>query len=176
MGGIDRGGRDDAREVIARFSWLFFTLCALVWFFLLWWVIQSWQELFIYPHPETRFHRQAGFNLVLLIPFLAWSAIAGAELLYFFALNKGDALWLEEDRLVYADRKKLDTPIGNVGSVVLGYHGARLFFPKLNPVLVFRLRNGNTASVRVNPLAGNKEDIIAALEAKLGLTVEIVES
>jgi hypothetical protein len=170
MSGADLGNSDGGRDVIARFSGPFFVGGVLATGLCTWILGLVWQEVFVTPHPGTQRHDRALFDLVYFA-MAAWLAIAGARLCYFAIANRGVALWEEAGRLVYADKKKLDVPIGDIKTVAICYY-SRYAFSRFDPMLCFRFKDGGSALLRMNPLAGSRSVIIEALEARLGLTIE----
>lgn len=159
------------RILIARFSRGAFAWSSLVWLLFFSVYLFCCHELFLGPHPETRRAVGDAFFFILGSPILAWCVVAGARLLRIAAINRWEALWLESGRLIYADKKRLDVEVSDILAVTLFYNSGQLLFRKMNPELWFDLKSGKTAVLRLKPLAGPPGDIIASLEARLGLTI-----
>jgi hypothetical protein len=88
------------------------------------------------------------------------------------ALSAGrDALWIESGRLVYADRKLLDAPLADIGSVAFveeRIYGTKSIIPQYAPWIVVQFKNGKRA--KLPPcFVEKKYDVVAVLEAKLRL-------
>lgn len=88
------------------------------------------------------------------------------------ALSAGaDALWIENGRLIYADRKLLDAPLTDIASVAFveeRIYGTRSIIPQYAPWIVIQFRSGKKA--KLPPcFVEKKHDVVAVLRQKLGL-------
>jgi hypothetical protein len=95
-----------------------------------------------------------------------------ARLLLGSALAGGAALWIENGRLVYADRKMLDVPLTDVVSVdmVSQFMRARFGIPAYMESIFIRLANGKEARVWAE-FVENEGLVVTALQERLGLKV-----
>jgi len=106
--------------------------------------------------------------LLLSLPFLPGII----RLLIGSALAGGAALWIENGRLVYADRRTLDVPLTDVVSVgmVSEFMRGRFGIPAYMESIFIRLANGREAKVWAE-FVENEGEVVTALQERLGLKV-----
>jgi hypothetical protein len=88
------------------------------------------------------------------------------------ALSAGaDALWIENGRIIYADRKLLDAPLADIASVAFveeRIYGTKSIIPQYAPWIVIQFKNGKRT--KLPPcFVEKKNDIVAVLKRKLSL-------
>jgi len=83
--------------------------------------------------------------------------------------TNAQALWIEDDRLVYADKTLLDVPLADIASVAFieeRIYGTRAIIPQYAPWIAIQLKAGK--KVKLPPcFVEKKDDIIAVLRQKL---------
>jgi hypothetical protein len=164
---------DKSREVIAHFSASYLTFMALIFFVFIGLDALMARDKVFGPvdDPIERGLYAWGFVLVtiaLMILFVGFFRTVRAAV-----TNKSVALWLEDGRLVYANKKLLDVRARDVLSVDVKREIVRgttaLRAPRAT-WMVFRLRDGTEAKIPVSVLVENRDDIVANLRERLGVS------
>jgi hypothetical protein len=154
------------REVIAHYSARRLALVALVWIgfiAILLYMLQMGYE------PAHDFVPLPLFGALLLLPLLPF--LPGTiRLLLGSALAGGAALWIENGRLVYADRKTLDVPLTDIVSVdtVSQFMRGRFGIAAYMESIFIRLKDGKEAKVWAE-FVENEGEVVVALQERLGL-------
>jgi len=178
MGNVSKS--DGPREVIAHFSrpylmlgWFGWLGITAVGFYFLWREIASGpvagsQDWLGYSPDEMGYILRIVTLVTLcagMLSFLPrmWRQARGA------LSTNAQALWIEDDRLVYADKTLLDVPLADIASVAFieeRIYGTRAIIPQYAPWIAIQLKAGK--KVKLPPcFVEKKDDIIAVLRQKL---------
>ncbi|HKQ11069.1 MAG TPA: hypothetical protein VJS85_07760 [Rhizomicrobium sp.] len=90
--------------------------------------------------------------------------------------NHGEAIWLEDGRLVCADKALLDVPVGDVRGVDVvrePIYGTRSPWPPHMTNLVFYLKDGKVVKISPGGFVEHPGDVADRLREKLGLSREV---
>jgi hypothetical protein len=158
-----------SREVIAHFEIVWLAISIALWCLLAWF----WPSL-----KHSAFDDPAGVHSprfvtgVIAIPviLIVWAIFIVRRLGSGWA-NRWAALWVEEGRLVYSQRKTLDMPLGDILSVerVTEYMSSYYTFRKIPlRLIVIKPRDGKPVKLAVNSFREPADDIVSRIKEKIG--------
>jgi len=164
----------ESREVIAHFS-----LSKLVWGCIGWLAvtvlvtIMAHELIFARPVNDPIKHGMDIWTFAIIGLGLLVLLVLALRKIRLVIANQGEAIWLENGRLVYADRKILDAPLEEIRSVELvrqPIYGTPSPWPPRVTSIVVRLENGREAKLPANGFSENRDDIVASVLTKLRLS------